>query len=138
MPLLQGLVVTCHQTHIQNPLTMIRLQNNQPAYKAHLSAPTMALQKISPSKNNITLLDPRNSNRKYHQAKTTLPCWIPETVIPPESPLTLTPKTANPGLTPVMIRTPLISSGNSVGQAIKTLSPCISWQPSQSQLLETA
>jgi len=56
----------------------------------------MALQKISPSKNNITLLDPRNSNRKYHQAKTTLPCWIPETVIPPESPLTLTPKTAEP------------------------------------------
>jgi len=59
--LLQGLNVNCLKTNNQKPLTMIRLQNTQPAFKAYFSAPTMALQKMSVSKNNN-------------------PCCIPETV----------------------------------------------------------
>lgn len=120
-PLLQGLNVNCLKTNNQNPLTMIRLQNTQPAYKADFSAPTMALQKMSPSKNNITLLHTRNSQQLLQRV-----C------------LHSHHKLLNLGLPPVVIMQPPVSSGNSVGQAIKTLSPCISWQPSQSQLLETA
>lgn len=76
-PLLQGLDVNRLETKNQNPLTMLRLQNTQPAFKAYYSAPTMALQKMSLSKNNITLLQTRNSHNCSRESACTHTrnCW---------------------------------------------------------------
>ncbi len=120
-PLLQRLNVNYLKTNNQNPLTITGLQNTQPAYKESFSAPTMALQKMSLSKNNITLLHTRNSQQLLQRVCLHSP-----------------QKLLNLGLPPGVIMQPLLSSGNSIGQAVKTLSPCISWQPSQSQWLGTA